>query len=99
MAEKSKRSFIELVLTGAAAVLDAHIGLGAESKAPKPLDELGPRVTAGGCCITGLVLATGAGLKKSPPALAIDVCTAAGVDFWLYDPRLPNAAGLACGDC
>jgi hypothetical protein len=71
--ERSKRSFIP-VLVGAAGLF----GLAADSKSPNPRPALELQVTGVGCVD---VLDTGGELKKSPPALAFDVCTAAGVDF------------------
>ena len=72
-AERSKRSFIP-ALAGAAAL----IGSEADSKSPNPLDALVLRLVTGGCDDG---FDAGVELKKSPPALAVVVCKAAGVDF------------------
>ena len=87
--EKSKRSFSPEL-----AVFDSGAGdiPGAESKAPKPLEELKPRVgCGGGACWTGFAS------KKLPPLRAGgEVCVGARWDDRLPKPEKADCFGWAC---
>ena len=82
--EKMKSSMSEVLSEGTCLPT-----LGLESRAPNVFEESVPRL-AGGACEEAALMYCGVELKKSPPAKAFDVWTAAGVDFWLKEPRLPK---------